>query len=102
MVGWVSSSSSSSSSSSGGAAARRAAVDEGGVDHRQVEAGGKHVDVRVVAHGVQSGGHSAEGKGQAGAVLKVCATQDKRTLTAERRQPTAQRPPDGGPRCKTQ
>ena len=48
-----------------GGSGRRAAVDEGGVDHRQVEAGGKHVDVRVAAHGVQSGGHPAKGKCQA-------------------------------------
>ena len=43
----------------GGGSGRRAAVDEGGVDHRQVEAGRKHVDVRMGAHGVQSGGHPA-------------------------------------------
>ena len=56
---------------------RGAAVDEGGVDHRQVEAGGKHVDVRVVTHGVQGGGHPAEGKSQAGAELELSVTQDK-------------------------
>ena len=45
-----------------GGSGRRAAVDEGGVDHRQVEAGRKHVDVRVAAHGVQGGRHPVEGE----------------------------------------
>ena len=81
-----------------GGSGRRAAVDEGGVDHRQVEAGRKHVDVRVAAHGVQGGRHPVEGERQAGAELKLRVTQDERTLT-ERGQPTAERPPDGGPRA---
>ena len=80
MDGWVSSSSSSSSSSSGGGSGRRAAVDEGGVDHRQVEAGRKHVDVRVAAHGVEGGGHPAEGERQAGAELKLRATAQGCTI----------------------
>ena len=44
---------------------RGAAVDEGGVDHRQVVAGRKQGDVRVGANGVQGGGHAVKGERQA-------------------------------------
>ena len=55
-----------------GGGGRGAAVDEGGVDHRQVEAGRKQGDVRMGTNGVQGGGHTVEGERQAGAELELC------------------------------
>ena len=57
----------------GGGGGRGAAVDEGGVDHRQVEAGRKQGDVRMGTGGIQRGGHTVEGERQAGAELELCA-----------------------------
>ena len=84
-----------------GGVGRRTAVDEGGVDHRQVVADREHADVCVGTHSLQRGSHPVEGKRQTGTELELCAIAraHKRGAT-QRRQPATQRPPDGPPRAE--